>query len=623
MSPGITMSKFLHVRRFVLGVGFAMALSSVAVLATAAEPKTAPASNSQKSPGVRLVQGPEGFQLLRNGQPYFIRGAGGEGARKLLVESGGNSVRTWGADKLDPVLAEAHELGLTVTVGIWLGHERHGFSYNDADQVAEQYEKARQTILRYKDHPAVLMWGIGNEMEGYEQGDNAAIWSAINNIANLAKKIDPGHPTMTVVAEIGGNRVKNIHRLCPDIDIVGINCYGGIGTLPERYKAAGGTKPYVVTEFGPPGTWEQKKNAWGVVPELTSTEKAEHYRRAYKLAIASQPGRCLGSYVFHWGNKQEATATWFGMLLPDGKRLGAVDVMTEVWSGKPRANLCPAIQSLKLDGPDQVDPGATIRAKLDANDPEKDAMQVRWILQRENENLGVGGDAEEAPPTFPDAIVKGDIHGVEVRMPTDGGGYRLFAYVDDGRGGAAVANVPLQVKGPVSIPKSRRATLPLVVYDEGDREQPAYIPAGWLGNTKATKMMESCDVQPHAGKTCIKVEFQAKEGWAGVVWQSPAGDWGDKPGGWDLSGAKRLTFWARGEKGGEVVSFEFGLFNRDKRFFDTEKGKLEKVELTTEWKQYSIEIDGKDLARIKSGFAWVVAAKGQPVTFYLDDIQYE
>ena len=296
---------------------------------------------------MRLVKTDAGFTLERGGKPYFIKGAGGEKFLDKLAAAGGNSVRTWGADHLDDVLAEAQKYGLTVSVGIWLGHERHGFNYNDADQVADQLEQARKIIARYKDHPAVLLWGIGNEMEGYEKGDNAAIWSAVNSIAAMAKKLDPNHPTMTVVAEIGGDRVKNIHRLCPEIDIVGINSYGGAATLPERYRKAGGTKPYILTEFGPPGSWETKKNTWGSFPELTSTEKAERYRQVYKAAIETPKGVCLGGYAFLWGHKQEATATWFGALLPDGTA-GRVDALSEAWTGKPPKNRCPIIKSLKL-----------------------------------------------------------------------------------------------------------------------------------------------------------------------------------------------------------------------------------------------------------------------------------
>ena len=28
------------------------------------------------------------------------------------------------------------------------------------------------------------------------------------------------------------------------------------------------------------------------------------------------------------------------------------------------------------------------------------------------------------------------------------------------------------------------------------------------------------------------IDYQDREGWAGVVWQHPANDWGDRAGGW-------------------------------------------------------------------------------------------
>lgn len=573
---------------------------------------------------VRLKQTDDGYQLLRDGKPYVIRGAGGDGSLALLAECGGNSLRTWGPEGLEAKLDEAQRLGLSVAVGIWLGHERHGFNYNDADQVAAQNEQARQIIERYKDHPAVLLWGLGNEMEGYEQGDNAAIWSAVNNLAAMAKELDPNHPTMTVIAEIGGNRVKNIHRLCPRIDIIGINSYGGVASLPKRYAEAGGKKPYLVTEFGPPGTWESPKNAWGVTPELTSTEKAGYYSRAYRENVLEHPGTCLGSYAFAWGYKQEATATWFGMLLPDGSKLAAVDALAELWSPKrPPANRCPAIEKLALDGPDQIDPLATVRATLRTSDPEKDQLKVRWVLSREAQALGTGGDAEPTPETFPDAITTADREHAEVRMPSDPGGYRLFAYVYDGHGGAAVANLPLLVKGEPVVKAARQAELPLVIYDEAGRDKPAYVPTGWMGDTKQIALAEDCTLEPHQGKTCLRAEFKGQNGWGGVVWQHPGNNWGDGPGGWNVAGAKRLTFWTRGERGDEVVGFQFGLLGADKRFHDTAKGKIDDVRLTKDWKQYSIDLAGADLSRIITGFAWVVAGQGKGVVFYIDDVRFE
>ena len=82
----------------------------------------------------------------------------------------------------------------------------------------------------------------------------------------MVHEIDPKHPAMTVIAEIGDKKVQKIHQYCPDIDAIGINSYGGGPSLAARYRAAGGKKPFVVTEFGPPGTWESGRNAFGAPP---------------------------------------------------------------------------------------------------------------------------------------------------------------------------------------------------------------------------------------------------------------------------------------------------------------------------------------------------------------------
>jgi hypothetical protein len=393
----------------------------------------------------QVVQTDGRWQLLRDGKPYVIKGVGGNGSKQLLAELGGNSVRTWGADQLESQLDEAKKLGLSMTVGIWLGQERQGFQYDDPKQVADQLDRAKQTILKYKDYPAVLIWGIGNEMEGYKNGDNPKIWKAVNDIAEMAKKIDPNHPTMTVIAEIGGTRVKCIHEYCPAIDIVGINSYGGCASIAKRYLEAGGKKPYVITEFGPPGTWEIPKTSYGAVQEPTSTQKADSYRRSYREGIASQPGLCLGSYAFLWGTKQEGTLSWFGMLTPEGEKTEAAEVMSELWTGKTPANHAPTIEPLKLQGGDTVSPGQTITADLKTSDPEGDPIKVSWLLTSESV-YGTGGDHEAPLKKLPEAIVQSDEKHAEVKLPKEAGIYRLYAFVRDDHGHCAVANVPILVK---------------------------------------------------------------------------------------------------------------------------------------------------------------------------------
>jgi hypothetical protein len=291
------------------------------------------------------------------------------------------------------------------------------------------------------------MWGIGNEMEGFGDGGNPAIWSAVEAIAKLAKELDPNHPTMTVVAEIGGARVPSIHKLCPSIDVIGINAYGGGPTVAKRYREAGGTKPFVITEFGPNGFWESGKTAWGAPLEPTSTAKAAAYRKTYEGSVLAERGKLsLGAYAFLWGHKQEATPTWFGMLLKDGSRTESVDIMRELWTGKPPPNRCPTITSLKIAGHDQVQGGSIVTASLEAADPEGDPLKVRWELHEEPTEPTAGGDAQKAPPTHPKSIERADERSADVRLPAKPGGYRLFAFVQDDHGGAAVANVPLLVR---------------------------------------------------------------------------------------------------------------------------------------------------------------------------------
>ncbi len=571
---------------------------------------------------VRLVEKAGQFTLLRDGQPYLVKGGGGdERSLASLAAAGGNSVRLWGDDKLGEALDAAQKLGLTITAGIWLGQVRQGFDWSDAAGLVKQREHIRATVLKYKNHPALLCWALGNEMEDGE-GKNGAVWTAINSLSVMVHQLDPAHPTMTVVAEIGGDKVKNIHTLCPEIDIIGINSYGGAVSLGERYRKLGGTKPYLLTEYGPAGIWEISKNGIAAYPEQTSTEKAAIYKHVYEAAVLGQSGLCLGSYAFLWGQKQEVTSTWFSMALGDGTRLGAQDVLQEKWTGKPPQNRCPELKSLKLDGAEKsVEPGTVLHATLAASDPEGDVLKVEWLLQRDPGEYGGGGDKESAPPTYPDAITHADATSAEVKAPADGGLYRLFATVRDGHGGGAVANVPLRVQGAEKIALGRKATLPLSVYAEAE-DAPTFIPAGWMGDAKAIRVDPASTERPHAGKTAMRCEYASDKGWGGVVWQNPEGDWGDKGGGYDLTGAKKITFWARGAQGGEVVSFKFGIIPKDKKFSDTAKGALENVKLGSEWQQYEIPVNG-DLTRIKTGFIWTLAAASQPTVFFLDDIRWE
>ncbi len=569
---------------------------------------------------VELTEKDNQWTLIVDGKPFEIKGAGGDGSKELLKKMGGNSFRTWGVDaETKALLDKADKLGLKVAVGFWVGHERHGFDYGNVEQVASQYEKFAQVVKTYKDHPAVLCWVIGNEMEaGVEKP--AAIYSAINNMAALAKKLDPDHPTMTVIAELGenGRNIKAIHRLCPDIDIIGINTYGGGPSVAKRYHETGGKKPFVITEFGTLGQWESGKTDFGSAIEMTSTDKAQWYKKTYQAAHADP--FCLGSYAFAWGHKMEATATWHGMLLPDGSRLAAVDTVSALWTGKQLDNQCPAILKLEATTPVTVKPGGKVEVSLELKDPDKDALKVTWLLKKDDQNYITGGDAQDDPTIVKDGILKASKDGATIQLPEGGGAYRVYMYARDGQGGAAVGNIPLYVDAPEKIPAAALAKTPFTIYAEVDKTGP-FAPSGWMGAADAITMIQNWKTNPHSGKTCIKIHYAKGNDWGGVVWQHPEGDWGDRAGGFNLSKANQISFYARGEDGGEKVQFSMGILGRDKKFYDTAKAEST-ITLTKEWKQYTIDLSDRDLSRIKTGFVWVVAGQGKPLTFYLDDIQY-
>jgi hypothetical protein len=167
------------------------------------------------------------------------------------------------------------------------------------------------------------------------------------------------------------------------------------------------------------------------------------------------------------------------------------------------------------------------------------------------------------------------------------------------------------------------------VYTDKNARENHYIPSGWMGDYGDIKLNDQSMDNPHSGTTCIQFTYSAKksqgQGWAGVYWQNPANNWGNKKGGFDLTGMTKLTFWARGAKGQEVIQ-KFMVGGIKGTYSDTasiETGGP--IELTDTWKQYTINLAGRDLSYISGGFGWVTTSDLNPdgCIFYLDDIKFE
>ena len=388
------------------------------------------------------------YRLYREGQEYFVKGGGGSEQWDELARIGGNSVRTWSTDNAKDMLDKAHALGLTVMMGLWMQHERHGFDYDDKPKVQAQLDYFRKIVMEIKDHPALLLWGIGNEVDLFYTNTN--VWKAVNDIAKMIHEVDPHHPTSTVTAGLDPAEVKLIMQDAPEIDIYCINTYGDIAGVKKNLANYGWTGPYMITEWGPNGHWEVTKTRWGAPIEQTSAEKAVSYKERYENEILAASKNCMGSYVFLWGFKQETTSTWYGLFTRDGLRAEPIDDLERFWSGKEPANKAPHLSSLIIDGKQAVESiMLTAEKKYSANaivtDPENDKLQARWQIVPESTDIKAGGDAETAPIPVSGLFKDKSIESGSFRAPKTEGAYRLFYEVTDGHGHCAYGNIPFYV----------------------------------------------------------------------------------------------------------------------------------------------------------------------------------
>ena len=159
-----------------------------------------------------------------------------------------------------------------------------------------------------------------------------------------------------------------------------------------------------------------------------------------------------------------------------------------------------------------------------------------------------------------------------------------------------------------------------------------FYPSGWMGDRENIYLNTDFRGKPRLiilddnSSTCIKIIYSpGSRGWAGIFWQCPDSNWGEHPGK-KITGATKITFWATGEKGSEVVEFKAGGIRDSKKpYHDSFEISLGRVTLTNEWRKYEITLAGQDLSSVIGAFAWVATGSANPggVIFYLDDIRYE
>ena len=394
------------------------------------------------------------FQLKVNGQPFYINGAGVDfGSIKSLAEFGGNAFRTWRVNNGEKtgreILDEAHQYGLMVCMGIEVERERHGFDYDDEVAVAKQKAEIMKDILDLKDHPALLMWGIGNELN--LRHENPKVWDAVNDLSKMIHKIDPNHPTTTMLAGAEPDEIKLVVARCPDLDLLSFQIYGEIDKLPSFLQKSHYKGAYMITEWGATGHWECTQTDWDRPIESNSTEKAADYHSRFLKVIAADKAQCIGSFVFLWGQKQERTPTWYGLFLENNNSTEAAQVMQYLWTGQWPAYRIPQIGKLRVNSmlaeeSVHLKANHTYSATIDIESTDKN-LGYRWELMEEvDRNMeSDGGDFEPTPAVVWQQSGLSTQQQITFVAPNKGE-YRLFVYIDDSHGGTATANMPILVE---------------------------------------------------------------------------------------------------------------------------------------------------------------------------------
>jgi len=141
-----------------------------------------------------------------------------------------------------------------------------------------------------------------------------------------------------------------------------------------------------------------------------------------------------------------------------------------------------------------------------------------------------------------------------------------------------------------------------------------FVPSGWMGDAELgkkrlsfTPLSVDIDGTPEAGVRITYEPGPAGLGWAGIYWQYPENNWGTLPGR-DLRFARAVSFFARGEAGGEMVQFMSGGIGGPHP--DSFKRSLGTSVLAKEWKSYSIDLATADLSNVIGGFACVIPSSG-------------
>lgn len=405
------------------------------------------------------------FRLYKEGEEFYVNGGASNAFIDKIDDFGGNTIRTYSVNDTAAtriLLDNAYYNGVSVMLGIWISRVRDGFDYYNEEAVKAQYDQCEAWVRQFKDHPAVMMWALGNELNTTD----SYVWGKINDIGEMINRIDPVHPVTTVLPGTPIPVVEAIADSCPSFELIGINSYEGpVSNVQTKLIEAGWNKPYMVTELGQRGTWDTQVpfTSWGTTGgegliERTSTEKGDAYETILRNDIIpyyNVPVTCLGSFAFVWGYQDRGTViTWYSMFNRFGAALESAHRMRYMWTSLHSSNLPPRIESntdITINGKTVFDNVITTTASINkafvkVNDPDGDALTYEWIVTREGISFDRADPGfESSLPQFSGTILTANDDSLAFKVEQEGN-YRLNCFVYDGNNNAAHASFPFRVE---------------------------------------------------------------------------------------------------------------------------------------------------------------------------------
>ncbi len=400
---------------------------------------------------VYVAKTADGFSLMRNGQPFKIKGAAGSpNYIESLAQAGANTIRVYDTTDLKTVLDKALAHNLAVAVDIPMANYQSTY-YESHTNRDTAYSRIEKLIRTHKDHPALLFWMLGNELQFpsdyFLDNKQRSFIAFFNTLLNLIQQTDPNHPVSTSIASIAKKRIFSIQRRSPNLDFISINIFGQIHEMDTQIAKLSPIwdGPFLISEWGAEGPWVPRKTLWDATIELTDDQKAQEIEKVYTQYLHAFPNRNLGDLVFYWGEKQETTHTWFSLLDTIGRQSNMAHSVARYFKGVAlEIDNPPRIDSMLLNTQNSwadiiIQPKSTCTAFVAYT--ASDSLDIHWEIVEEGWNVQPG-KKEVKPASYP---LSKDLQSITFKAPENQGPYRLFVYLYDSHKNFTTANIPFYV----------------------------------------------------------------------------------------------------------------------------------------------------------------------------------